>query len=295
MPQRINRAIELLEQGQPVYYTGGHTGAELAYEAGRRMAGTWADYINVGMEHGAFDMVGLESFLRGLVDGGPTRSGHRTPAVIVEVPVNGTSEEAVRANAWQFQQILARGVHGLLLCHAETPGAVQAFVEGCRYPFQTEGVGRGLGVGRRGAGGQASAAPIWGISADEYLERADPWPLNPRGELMLGVKIENRRALVNAELTLRVPGIAFAEWGPGDMGFSFGYRQTPRNPIPPEMQEARARVFAACKASGVAFLDGIPLDEVARRIDEGVKISGGGPEGEVAAAGRAYTRRTMPA
>jgi 4-hydroxy-2-oxoheptanedioate aldolase len=259
------------------------------------MAGTWADYINVGMEHGAFDMVGLESFLRGLVDGGPTRSGHRTPAVIVEVPVNGTSEEAVRHNAWQFQQLLARGVHGLLLCHAETPGAVQAFVECCRYPFQTEGVGNGLGVGRRGTGGQGSAAPIWGVPADEYQEKADPWPLNPRGELMLGVKIENRRALVNAELTLRVPGIAFAEWGPGDMGFSFGYRQTPRDPIPPEMQEARARVFAACKASGVAFLDGMPLDQVDRRIDEGVRISGGGAEGEVAAVGRAYTRRTMPA
>jgi len=291
---RINRAIELLEQGQPVYYTGGHTGAELGFEAGRRMAGTWADYINIGMEHGAFDPVGLDQFMRGLVDGGPTRSGHRTPAVIVEVPVNGTSEEAVRGNAWQFRQLLARGVHGLLLCHAETPGAVQAFVECCRYPFQTVGVGRGLGVGRRGTGGEGSAAPIWGVSVDEYLEKADPWPLNPAGELLLGVKIENRRALVNAELTLQMPGIAFAEWGPGDMGMSFGYRRAPRDPLPAELAEARARVLSACRAAGVAFLDGMARDEVAARIDEGVRISGGGAEGEVAAAGRAYTRRAMP-
>jgi 4-hydroxy-2-oxoheptanedioate aldolase len=294
MPGRVNRAIELLEQGQPVYYTGGHTGAELTYETGRQMASTWADYINVGMEHGAFDMVGLERFMRGLVDGGPTRSGHQTPAVIVEVPVSGASEEGVRSNAWQFQQILARGVHGLLLCHAETPGAVQAFVECSRYAFQTKGVGIGLGVGRRGSAGQGSAAPIWGIPVDEYLQKADPWPLNPEGELLLGVKIENRRALANAEITLRVPGIGFAEWGPGDMGMSFGYRETPSNPVPPEMVEARARVFAACKAAGVAFLDGMPLAEVSQRIDEGVRISGGGAEGEVAAAGRAYARRTMP-
>jgi 4-hydroxy-2-oxoheptanedioate aldolase len=294
MPKRINRAIELLEQKQPVFYTGGHTGAELTEEAGRRMARTWADYINVGMEHGAFDMVGLESFMRGMVAGGPTASGHRTPAVIVEVPVNGVSADAVRANAWQFRQILARGVHGLLLCHAESPGAVQAFVEGCRFPFQTRGVGHGLDVGRRGAGGQGSAAPIWGISSEEYLEKADPWPLNPEDELLLGVKIENRRALANAELTLRVPGIAFAEWGIGDMGMSFGYRQTPREPLPTELREARARVFAACEATGVAFLDGMTLDEVTRKIDEGVKISSGGAQGEVAAAGRAHTRRTMP-
>jgi 4-hydroxy-2-oxoheptanedioate aldolase len=294
MPKRINRAIELLEQGQPIYYTGGHTGARLTYEAGKEMAKTWADYINIGMEHGAFDMAGLDQFMRGLVDGGPTNSGHRTPAVIVEVPVDGGSEEIIRANAWQFRQILARGVHGILLCHAETPGAVKAFVESCRYPFQTLGVGAGLEVGRRGAAGEGSAAPIWSLSTAEYLEKADPWPLNPDGELFLGLKIENRRALANAEQTTRVPGIAFAEWGPGDMGFSFGYRHAPRNPPPPELAEARARVFAACKAAGIAFLDSINPENAAQQIDDGVRISGGGARGEGAAAGRAHTKREMP-
>ena len=100
MPNRVNRAIELLEQDQPIYYTGGHTGANLSYEDGKEMACTWADYINVGMEHGSFDMPGLDQFMRGLVDGGPTNSGHRTPAVVVEVPVDGGSEDIVRANAW---------------------------------------------------------------------------------------------------------------------------------------------------------------------------------------------------
>jgi hypothetical protein len=45
----------------------------------------------------------------------------------------------------------------------------------------------------------------------------------------------------------------------------------------------------------VAFLDGMTREDVARRIEEGVRISGGGAEGEVAAAGRAHSRRTMPA
>lgn len=295
MPERINRAIELLEQGQPIYYTGGHTGAELTYEAGKLMAKTWADYINIGMEHGSFDMTGLDNFMRGLVDGGPTNSGHRTPTVIVEVPVDGGSEDIVLANAWQFRQILARGVHGILLCHAETPGAVKAFVESCRYPFHDIGVGHGLGQGRRGSGGQASAAPIWGVSQEEYLERADVWPLNPRGELMLGLKIENRRALANVELTVRVPGITFAEWGPGDMSMSFGYKRFPGEPLPPELQEARDRVFAACKAVGIAFLEGVTPENVAEKIDEGVRVCSSGRYGEAAArAGRAHTRRTMP-
>ena len=119
MAKRINRAIELLEADQAIYYDGPHTGHVLTYEQGRQDAKTWADYINVGMEHGAFDMTALSEYMRGLVDGGPTNSGHRTPAIIVEAPVNGIDGPNVAYNAWQFRQILARGVHGILLCQAE--------------------------------------------------------------------------------------------------------------------------------------------------------------------------------
>ena len=93
MTNRINKAMELLEQDQPVYYMGPHSGHVLTYEQGLADAQTWADYINVGMEHGSFDMTGLDNYLKGLVDGGPTKSGHKTPAIIVELPVEGTSED----------------------------------------------------------------------------------------------------------------------------------------------------------------------------------------------------------
>src|ERR1700729_152160 len=137
MASRINRAIELLAQDQAIYYVGAHTGHVLTIAQGSVDSMTWADYINVGMEHGAFDMSGLAAYLQGLVDGGPTRSGHRTPTVIVEAPVNGIDEAHVRFNAWQFRQILGRGAHGVLLCQAETAGAARAFVESCRYPLPT--------------------------------------------------------------------------------------------------------------------------------------------------------------
>src|ERR671938_2004341 len=136
MAERINRAIELLSQDQPLYYMGPHTGHVLTREQGRKDAHTWADYINVGMEHGSFDMAGLAEYLAGLVEGGPTNSGHRAPTVIVEAPVNGIDEDYIRYNAWQFRQILGRGVHGILLCQVETAGAARAFVESCRYPHK---------------------------------------------------------------------------------------------------------------------------------------------------------------
>jgi len=39
---RVNRAIELLEQGQPIYYSGAE---ERGFEGGVQAAKTWADYI----------------------------------------------------------------------------------------------------------------------------------------------------------------------------------------------------------------------------------------------------------
>src|SRR6058998_102463 len=173
---RINRAIEILEQDQPIYYTGSHQGTEGSFEQGVKDAQTWADYISYDMEHAPFDVKGLADYMRGLAQGGPTKSGHRTPAVIVNVPVNGTDEATVRANAWMFQQVLATGVHGILLCHADEPGAARAFVDAVR--FRSHG-------GRRGVHGNSTASRIWGISADAYGEQADVWPLNPKGELLL--------------------------------------------------------------------------------------------------------------
>jgi 4-hydroxy-2-oxoheptanedioate aldolase len=316
---RVNRAIELLAQDQPIYYTGGHTGHVLTYEQGRRDARTWADYINVGMEHGCFDMTGLAAYLRGLVDGGPTTSGHRTPAVIVEAPVNGTDAPNVRFNAWQFRQILARGVHGILLCQAEDADAVRAFVESCRYPHQPAGVdpalpsprqrlagaaapagarvgddGRPLlGVGSRGRGAEPSCAPIWGLSEGDCFRRYDPWPLNPVGELLLGVKLESPEGVARCEEVLAVPGVGFAQLGPGDLGLSLGSLEAPRQPYPPEMAAARERVFAACRAHGVAFLEGATPATVAAKIDEGVRLIGARSE-ETAGIGRAHSRRSLP-
>ena len=293
MAKRINKAIELLEQNQTIYYDGGHTGHVLTYEQGLKDAHIWADYINVGMEHGSFDMAGLDQYIRGLIDGGPTKSGHRTPAVIVETPVEGSSEEIIRFNAWQFRMVLARGVHGILLCQAETPDAVRAFIESCRYPINMTGVGHGLERGTRGTGSQPTSAPVWGVDADTYVDKAEPWPLNPEGELLLGVKIETVRALSNCELSLAVPGLGFAEWGPGDLHMSFGIKRDPDKPMDPRLLEARDRVKAACDANNLAFLEGATLENITEKIDEGVRIIAGRRE-DTAEVGRSYSKRTMP-
>jgi len=287
-PKRVNKAIELLEQGQPIYYTGAHGG----FEEGVKMAQTYADYITYEMEHGPYDVPRLAEFMRGLVKGGPTKSGHRTPAVVVTLPVGGLDEATMKANYWMVQQVLATGIHGILLCHARAPEAVKVFVEATRFPFNRLKVNEGLNEGLRGAGGQGGAAQIWGIPVKEYLEKAEPWPLNPKGELMLGLKIEDKYALNNVERTLKIPGIAFAEWGPGDMGMSLGFPDNHDSPYPKPMEDARSRVLAACKANKIAFLNQVRPNDVVAMIEEGVMVGAGGQE--AADIGRKHTKRAMP-
>ena len=295
MVKRINRAIELLDDDQPIYYTGLHSFSRdfLSYEQGKKDSKIWADYINIGMEHGAFDMGGLEAYMDGLVDGGPTPSGHVTPTVIVELPVQGENAEVIRYNAWQIRQILARGVHGILLCEATTAEAVAAFVESCRYKLNEIGVGYGLQDGTRGVGSEFKAKLKWGLEEDnEYRAKADPWPLNPEGELLLGLKIETLGGLNNCEQILSVPGIGFAEMGPGDMSMSMKIKRVPGTEPDQRIKDASLRVKKACERNGVRFLETGTPDSIKSVIDSGARVIAGQSE-EAASIGRKYTNRKM--
>ncbi len=288
--RRVNRAIELLDGGHMIFYTGGQGG----YNQGRELAGTKYDYINYEMEHGALDFTALRGFMKGLVDGGPTRSGHRTPAVIATLPVLGIDEVHMRANFWVVQQALLCGIHGILLCHARDPEAVKWMVRAARYP-NAKPVVPALGEGMLGNGSQGYPSEIWGVSREEYMRKADPWPLNPEGEFLLGLKIEDKFALANADMVAAVPGIGFAEWGPGDMGLSLDLPDGhgPNQSLHPRMRDARARVLNACKNNKLAFLNTVREDDVTEMFDEGVRIGAGASQATMA-KGREYTGRTMP-
>jgi len=289
-PKRINKSIELLEAGQPIYYIVAYGG----YKEGKKLAKTWADYIVFNMEHKPLNFTLLHDFMKGLVDGGPTPSGHRTPTVIAILPVQGIDLTTFKGAQWLVQQALAQGVHGVQLVHARDPEAVKQFVRVSRYPIHKQAIDT-LGEGLRGYGSQKFAAWVWGVSEKEYFEKADVWPLNPNGELMLGIKIEDRHALKNADKTLAVPGISFAEHGPRDMGLSYGYINNPVNPpgIPAEVDSAEHKILRLSKKHHIFFLDNVLPGTVKHQIDRGIMI-GGGRQKDAAEIGRKYTHRKMP-
>ena len=294
---RVNKVIELLEQGQPVISTGA---TELTYEAGLAQAQTWSDMIQVEFEHHAFDTIGLYQYMKGLHDGGPTPSGHPTPTVICTLPSNCISPEEVRYNAWQTRHVLAAGVHGILHTHSRSAEAVKWFVATARYPVPDHRHGPGIPEGLRGGGGQGQPAELWDVEPSRYVRIADPWPLNPEGELFLGLKIEDRHCLPDADNIAAVPGISWAEWGPGDMGMSFGDPDGHDAPYPPHMEQARATVKSALDKVGAAFYcswkdDSMTDEEIVIHLIEnvGAKIVPS-PNAEVADSVRRKYGRTMP-
>ena len=311
-PKRINKMIELLEAGQPVYDIS-VDGA--GYDEGKKLAQTHVDLIQYQMEHGPFDPLRLRQFMQGLVDGGPTKSGHRTPTVIVTLPVLGLDEVTVKNNHWVIEQILSAGVHGLMMCHARNPEAVRMFVATARYQFERpdlKGADKGIPEGLRGSGSQGYASRIWGISGTEYIDKADPWPMNPNGELILSLKMEDKYALANIDQITKVPGIAWGEWGPGDQAMSLmgleylkrggsQGRSLPGTPatggLPPigepKLDAARARIMNAMKAAKWAPLHSANEENLIDLLKAGVMVTHG-TSVALTNKGRAHTKRQMP-
>src|SRR5690606_38852913 len=97
-----------------------------------------------------------------------------------------------------------------------------------------------------------------------------------------------------------VPGIGFAEWGPGDMGMSFGEPDAHDPPYPDVMNEARTTIQTALDRHGIAFYSSWndPDMSMEQRVDYLIDVLGvklmGAPNKEWADYGRQKTGRAMP-
>ena len=151
-------------------------------------------------------------------------------------------------------------------------------------------------------GAEFKAKEKWGIEDHfDYIEKADPWPLNPDGELFLGLKIEDRYCVENVDEIAAVPGIAFAEWGPGDMGMSYGLPDAHDPPYPEIMDQAREKIKTALKKNNKVFYSSWndfsmnPEKRIKYIIEElGSGMVGGPDIVEMASEGRKLTDRKMP-
>lgn len=280
--ERINPYIALVESGKPAF---GVFSSNVSLRAGAGIAGSGLDFVIVDMEHSPFDPTRLESYLVGMTSKEDVlKNGLKVrTAPFVRVPAAGREQ-------LQFilKQVLDLGPLGVVVPHVDTAEDARAMVQACRFP-QLKGVPDYEPQGKRGVG-YGWAARQWGLSGGEYAQRADLWPLDPKGELVLWVMIESEPAVENIRAIAAVPGIGGLFIGPSDLAFSLG--------VPlgdPAVETAIEKVVAAAKEANVPLGTLCGGSEVERRLAQGFRFlavgSDGGISGSVQEAvkkGRSY-------
>lgn len=220
-PKRINPMIALHEQGLPVF---GITHPPIVpqmrrgpnappadappppmpslTEAARdTMAYTYADFA-----YDNYSAANAERFLgymgAMLAAGGSVREH----AFISKVPIIHTDPAAATA---RIVEQLNAGHVGVMLQEVESADEVRTALAAMR--FKSKG-------GTRPDDGIGLAAAYWKMSEDEYRAKADPWPLNKDGELVLWAIVESRKGIANIREIASVPGLTVIVVGAGTLG-----------------------------------------------------------------------------
>lgn len=260
---RLNGLIRALEQGKPAFaaFSPGDVEAAIAFSVAKY------DAVVFEMEHNPYDIRALRDCLQYMLNRRQiAQSGSLAPAVtpMVRIPPNG-GERA----QWQAKQVLDLGVYGVVWPHISTVDEAYNAVAACRYP-RLSGAPIYEPAGIRGDGPTA-AVRYWGLNQQEYYERADVWPLNPKGEIFVILMIEDTRGIENLDDVLtRVPGIGAVLIGEGDLSQELGY---PRQYEHPKVLEAMAHVVRTCEARNVVVgHPHVDANNVERILQEGYRF-----------------------
>jgi 4-hydroxy-2-oxoheptanedioate aldolase len=239
---RLNRVIRALEEGQiPITAFVSPPTVENAIA----MSTMPYDGVIFEAEHNPYDIKDLRDGLQYMLNRRQiVERASLSPAVtpLIRIPPNGGE-----MSQWFAKQVLDIGAYGVVWPHISTVEEAYNAVSACRYPrprsaptFEPEGV--------RGDS-PLHAARYWGLMQGEYYERADVWPLNPKGEILVILMCEDVHAIDNLPRILReVQGIGVILIGEGDLSQNLGY---PRQYEHPAVVEAMTAIRQICKEHNV--------------------------------------------
>ncbi len=265
--------------------------AELAKDA---LGYTGADYVFDGSMEGDFDRGygPFVEFAKGMTNNGvaPKVAGRLTHPLFVKM--HEIAPDPAKA-AQNIARQLDLGVNGVVFVNVESPEEVKAGLAAMR--FKANGGTRPDAVG--------NAPAMWGMSEKEYRERADVWPLDPRGELVNFTIVESKAGLARVREIAAVKGIGVLFPGAGTLRGVFTTTDASGQRVFDEKgwEGAIQQVLAACKEFNVACGYPANANDIELRMKQGfsVFIIGWGEQGFRAVdigrkvAGRADPGATM--
>jgi 4-hydroxy-2-oxoheptanedioate aldolase len=259
---RLNGVIRVLEQGETAFTTF----IQADVEAVLAVSGAPYDGVVFEMEHNPWDIRALRDSLQYMLNRRQiAESGSIAPNItpIVRIPPNGGE-----MGQWHAKQALDLGAYGIVWPHISNADQAANAVAACRYP-RLEGAPRYEPPGLRGDG-PTGATRYWGVTQQQYYERADVWPLDPNGEILVILMIEDTQGIANLPDILSVPGVGAVLIGEGDLSQELGY---PRQYEHPDVLSAMAEIVDTCKAHNVVVgHPHVDARNVERLIGEGYRF-----------------------
>src|SRR5262245_18145103 len=189
---KLNRVIGQLERGEAARGTVNRQ-APRSTDAASALGARDLDFVVFDIESGVANLDQVKASLAALRDASASSSmgARRRPiSPIVRIPrkLNDAPEEIVKT-------VIDLGTFGIMFGHIDTKERAERAVKALRYR-------------RREVPEAAQAvAAYWGLSARDYLRRADIWPLDKRGELVAIMMIESPEAIRNVNEIAQVPGV----------------------------------------------------------------------------------------
>lgn len=123
-------------------------------------------------------------------------------------------------------------------------GHMTVFMEGVESAQEVRDVVKAMRFasagGTRPDVGLEHAAAYWGLSVDDYKKKADVWPLNKNGELVIATIVESVEGLAKVREIAAEPAVGQILAGYGTLGQVF-------RGDAPAREAAAAKILAACK------------------------------------------------
>ncbi len=200
--------------------------------------------------------MGLDFVWLDFEHGGPSPwDGDRLADLLRAAELTGT-ELLVRIPVTEsalVRKVLDVGVRNVFLSRVETAAEVQQAVRAARFEYDGDAGRRGLANPR---------ASRWG-TADDYVATEDE-------EVVLGVTIENRRAVDDVDAILDVSELGFVFIGPLDLSVDAGH---PAELDHPDVQEAVETVREAAVEKDVPVGGlGFGMDDVNEKAGNGYQL-----------------------
>jgi 4-hydroxy-2-oxoheptanedioate aldolase len=281
--QRLNHVIALLEQKQPVfgvYWPTNPSGrgragappppavtpkppADLAREA---LAYRAADFLFSGALEGGIERgIGpVTDFVKATADAdapSKTASVRLSAPLIVKVPKIGADTAKAAEN---ISRALNLGVSGLMFVEVESADEVRAGLAAMR--FKSKGGTRQDEVG--------GAPAYWGMTAPQYKDKADLWPLNPDGELLNWTIVESKEGLAHVREIAAVKGIGVLWPGAGTLRGVFSTTNAAGERVVDMVawENAIQQVLAACKEFNVPCGFPATANDIELRMKQGFSV-----------------------